>query len=67
MDNLNKNCNIIKDKMLNSAPDIWERIKKSAARHIAEQLINELNDVPSNCGKLIYEQANERPVIRKVA
>lgn len=67
MDDLNIYCNIIKEKVLESAPNIWEKLKKSAARQIAEQLINELNGVPSNCGKLIYEQVNEIPVARKVA
>jgi len=55
------------NKILNSTPDIWCRLKKSLARQIAEQLINELNGVPSNCGKLIIEQVNEIPVARKVA
>lgn len=55
------------NKMLDSAPDIWGRLKKSLARHIAEQLIDELNGVPSNCGKLIFEQVNEIPAARKVA
>ena len=57
----------IKDKMLDSVPNIWESLKKSAARKIAEQLIYELNHVPSNCGKLIYEQVNEIPAVRRVA
>jgi hypothetical protein len=55
------------NKMLDSTPDIWGRLKKSLARQVAEQLINELNGVPSNCGKLILEQVNEIPVVRKVA
>ncbi len=55
------------NKLLDSAPDICGRIKKSLARQIAEQLIYELNGVPSNCGKLIFEQVNEIPVARKVA
>lgn len=55
------------NKMLESTPDIWGRLKKSLATQIAEQLINELNGVPSNCGKLIIEQVNEIPVARKVA
>lgn len=55
------------NKFLDSAPDIWIRLKKSLARQIAEQLINELNGVPSNCGKLIFEQVNEILVARKVA
>jgi hypothetical protein len=67
MNDMNMHSNIIKDKMLESAPDIWERLKKSAAKRIAEQLVNELNGLPSNCGKLIYEQVNEIPVTRKVA
>lgn len=67
MDDLNKKCNIIKDSFLNSAPDIWEKIRQSAIRQIAEQLIDDLNGIPSNCGKLVYEQVNEIPVIRRVA
>jgi len=67
MDDLNKSCNIIKEKIYDSVPDIWERIKKSAARRIAEQLLDELNGVSANCGKLIYEQVNEIPVARRVA
>lgn len=67
MNDLNESCNILKEKILDSAPDIWERIKKSAARHIAEQLLNELNGVPSRCGKIIFEQVNEMPVARRVA
>lgn len=67
MDDLNRLCNSIKDKILDSAPDIWERLKKSAAGYIAEQLMKEINGVPSNCGKLIFEQVNEIPVVRKVA
>lgn len=55
------------NKMLDSTPDIWGRLKKSLARQIAEELINELNGVPSNCGKLIHEQVNQIPVVRKVA
>jgi hypothetical protein len=67
MDDLNRRCDRIKNKILDSAPDIWEKLKKSAARYIAEQLIKEINGVPSNCGKLIFEQVNEIPVVRKVA
>lgn len=67
MDDLNRSCNIIKEKFHDSVPDIWERIKKSAARLIAEQLLDELKGVPSRCGKLIYEQVNEIPVARRVA
>lgn len=67
MDDLNKSCNIIKEKIQDSVPDIWERIKKSATRRIAEQLLDDLNGVPSNCGKLIYEQVNEIHVTRRVA
>lgn len=59
--------NDAKNKMLDSAPDIWDRLKKSLARQIAEQLINELKGVPSNCGKLVMEQVNEIPGLRKVA
>lgn len=55
------------NKMLDSTPDIWGRLKKSLARQIAEQLVNELNGVPSNCGKLIIEQVNEISATRKVA
>lgn len=56
-----------KNKLLDSAPDIWGKLKKSLAKQIAEQLINELNGVPSNCGKLVIEQANEFSITRKVA
>ncbi|NJD03640.1 MAG: hypothetical protein FIA99_13845 [Ruminiclostridium sp.] len=67
MDDMNRLCDSIKDKILDSAPDIWQRLKKSAAKRIVEQLIKELNGVPSNCGKLICEQVNKIPVARKVA
>lgn len=67
MSNFNHTFNDDINKMLDSAPDIWGGLKKSLARQIAEQLINELNGVPSNCGKLILEQVNEIPVVRKVA
>ena len=56
-----------KNNFLDSAPDIWDRLNKSLSRQIAEQLIYELNGVPSNCGKLIFEQVNNIPVVRKVA
>lgn len=56
-----------KNKFLDSAPDIWGRLKNSISKKIAEQLIEELNGVPSNCGKLVSEQVNEIPGIRKVA
>lgn len=57
-----------KNKFFDSAPDIWDRLKKSLAKELAEQLISELNNnVPSNCGKLVYEQVNEIPAIRRVA
>jgi hypothetical protein len=67
MSNFNDIFNDDINKMLDSTPDIWGRLKKSLARQVAEQLINELNGVPSNCGKLILEQVNEIPVVRKVA
>jgi hypothetical protein len=67
MSNFNDIFNDDINKMLESTPDIWGRLKKSLARQIAEELINELNGVPSNCGKLIFEQVNEIPVVRKVA
>lgn len=59
--------NIEKEKLLNSAPDIWDRLRKSLAKQIAEELINELNGVPSICGKIIIEQADEMPEVRRVA
>lgn len=60
-------CNRIKDTILDTAPDIWQELKKSVARQIAEQLIAELDGVPSNFGKLIQEQRNEVAMIRRVA
>jgi hypothetical protein len=65
MDNTNRLCAGIKEKILDAAPDIWQRLKKSISRQIAEQLIKELNGVPSNCGKLIHEQVNEVTFLRK--
>lgn len=67
MSDLNIYCDIIKEKVLGSAPDIWERLKKSAARRIAEQLLNELDGVSSNCGKLVYEQVKGIPAARRAA
>lgn len=67
MDELNRLCNDIKENMLDSAPDIWRRLKKSAAKYIAEQLIKDLDGIPSNYGKLINEQINEVTFLRKVA
>lgn len=67
MDNMDKLCAGIKDRILGSAPDIWQRLKKSVSRQIAEQLIKELNGAPSNCGKLIHEKVNEITFLRKAA
>lgn len=67
MADMSELCEGIKDRILDSTPDIWQRLKKSAARKVAEQLINELSGVPSNCGKLVYEQVNEQPVTGRVA
>lgn len=60
-------CNRIKNTILDTAPDIWQELKKSVSRQIAEQLIAELDGVPSNFGKLIQEQRNEVAMIRRVA
>lgn len=67
MNDFDKLCNTIKDRSLSAAPDIWDRLKKSAAKRIAEQLIEELNGVPSNCSKLVFEQVTNIPMKGKVA
>lgn len=67
MTDFDKLCASIKNKMLDSAPDIFDKLKKAAAKKLAEQLINELNGIPSNCGKLVFEQSINVPILRKVA
>lgn len=56
-----------REELLDSAPDIWLRLKKSLARQVAEALISELSGEPSNHTKLIYEEIVNTPWIRKAA
>lgn len=62
----NKLCNDIKDTMLDSVPDIWEELKASIYKKLAEQLLKDLEHISDTYGKIIHEQVNEIPITRKV-
>lgn len=56
-----------KADLLDSAPDVWPRLRISLAKQVAESLISELSDKPSNYRKLIREQIMNTPWVRKAA
>jgi hypothetical protein len=56
----------IRDAMYDFTPDIWDNVKESVCKKMAERLLIELSGMSDNCGKIINEKVNEVSGLRKV-